>query len=40
MTLYTESVAEETDHFADVFIHENVAYSYNLDYFQHSAVPL
>ena len=27
MTLYTESVADQTDHFANVFVHENVAYS-------------
>ena len=26
MTLYTESVADQTDHFADVFVRENVAY--------------
>ena len=26
MTLYTESVADQTDHFADVFVLENVAY--------------
>ena len=26
MTLYTESVADQTDHFADVFVREDVAY--------------
>ena len=26
MTLYTESVAEQTGHFADVFVREDVAY--------------
>ena len=25
MTLYTESVADQPDHFADVFVRENVA---------------
>ena len=30
MTLYTESVAGETDHSADVFVCENVAYSYDV----------
>ena len=30
MTLYTESVAEKTDHFADVFIRKNVAYGYDV----------
>ena len=29
MTLYTESVADQTDHFADVFVRENVAYVYD-----------
>ena len=29
MTFYTESVADQTDHFADVFVHENVAYGYD-----------
>ena len=27
---YTESVADQTDHYADVFIHENVAYGYDV----------
>ena len=29
-TLYTESVADQTDHFADVFVRENVAYGYDV----------
>ena len=28
MALYTESVADQTDHFADVFVRENVAGDY------------
>ena len=28
MTLYTESIADQTDYFADVFVHENVACGY------------
>ena len=28
MTLTTESVADQTDHFADVFVRENVMYGY------------
>ena len=30
MTLNTESVADKTDHFADVFVRENVAYGYDI----------
>ena len=30
MTLYTESVADQADHFADVFVRENVAYGYEV----------
>ena len=26
MTLFTESVVDQTDHFADAFVHEKVAY--------------
>ena len=26
MTLYAESIADQIDHFADVFVRENVAY--------------
>ena len=26
MALYTESVADQTDHFTDAFVRENVAY--------------
>ena len=29
MTLYTESVADQTDHFADAFVCKNVGYSYD-----------
>ena len=28
--LYTESVADQTDHLADVFVRENVAYGYHV----------
>ena len=27
---YTESIADQTDHFADVFVRQNVAYDYDL----------
>ena len=30
MTLYTESVVEQTDQFADVFVRENVVYGYDV----------
>ena len=30
MTLYTESVADQTDDFADVFVRKNVAYGYDV----------
>ena len=30
MTLYTESIADKTDHFADDFVRENVAYDYDV----------
>ena len=30
MTLYAETVADQTDHFADVFVRENVAYGYDV----------
>ena len=30
MTLYTESVAGQTDHFADVFVRENVEYHFDI----------
>ena len=30
MTLYTKSVADQTDHFDDVFVRENVAYGYDV----------
>ena len=34
MTLYTERIADQTDHFADVFVCENVAYGYNVMTFE------
>ena len=30
MTLYTERVADQNDHFTDVFVRENVAYGYDV----------
>ena len=30
MTLYKERIADQTDHFADVFVRENVAYGYDV----------
>ena len=30
MTLYTESIEDQTDHFADVFVREKVAYDYDV----------
>ena len=30
MTYYTESVADQTDHFANAFVRENVVYSYDV----------
>ena len=30
ITLYTEIVTDQTDHFADVFVHEHVAYGYDV----------
>ena len=30
MTLYTESVVDQTDHFADDFVCYNVAYGYDV----------
>ena len=30
MTLYTESFADQTGHFANVFVRENVAYCYDV----------
>ena len=30
MTLYTESVADQTNHFADAFVGENIAYGYDI----------
>ena len=34
MTLFTESIADQTDHFADVFVRENVDYSYDVMTFE------
>ena len=34
MTLYTGSIADQTDHFADVFVRENVAYGYDVMTFE------
>ena len=34
MTLYTESAADQTDHFADVFVRENVAQCYDVMTFE------
>ena len=34
MMLYTESVVDQTDHFADAFVHENFAYSYDDMWFE------
>ena len=34
MTLYTERIADQTDHFADVFVRENVAYGYDVMTFE------
>ena len=30
MTLHTKSVADQTDHFAEVFVSENVTYGYDV----------
>ena len=34
MTLYTERIADQTDHFADVFVRKNVAYGYDVMTFE------
>ena len=34
MTLYTESGADQTDHFADVFVRENDAHGYDVMTFE------
>ena len=34
MSLYTESVVDQTDHFPDTFAHENVAHGYNVVTFE------
>ena len=30
MTLYAESAADQTDHFSDAFVRENVAHGYDV----------
>ena len=30
MTLYTENVADQTDHFADAFVGENIMFDYDV----------
>ena len=30
MILYTKSVLDQTDHFADAFVHEKVVYGYDI----------
>ena len=37
MTLYMESAADQTDHFADVFVRKNVAHGYMYDVRKYSA---
>ena len=34
ITLYMESIADQTDHFADVFVRENVAYGNDVETFE------
>ena len=34
MTLYTERITDQTDHFSDVFVRENVAYGYDVMTFE------
>ena len=38
MTLNTESIADQNDHFACAFVRENVAYSYDLRKFTVDAI--
>ena len=40
MTLYTESAAGQTDHFADVFVCEKVAHSYDIQKYTADAILL
>ena len=40
MTLYTERIADQTDHFADVFVRENVAYGYDVRKYTADAILL
>ena len=34
MTIYTENIADQTYHFTDVFVRENVAYGYDVMTFE------
>ena len=38
MTLYMESAADQTDHFADVFVRENVAHGYDVQKYTTDAI--
>ena len=38
MTLYTESAAHQSDHFADVFVRENVAHGYDVQKYTADAI--
>ena len=40
MTLYTESVTDQTDHFADDFVRENVVYGYDVQKYTADAILL
>ena len=38
MTLYTERIADQTDHFADVFVRENVGDGYDVRKYTANAI--
>ena len=38
MTLYMEPIADQTDHFANVFVRENVAYGYDVRKYTANAI--
>ena len=38
MTLYTERIADQTDHFADVFVRENFACGYDVRKYKTDAI--
>ena len=38
MSLYTESLADQTDHFVDVFVRENIAYGYDVGKYTADAI--